>query len=174
MKDFLRRARHRGLPLAWFAALAIFVGLLLLQDWFWATCVFVTAAIGTWAQLRRPSRLDEPVSWEESITRSLVRIPARGSISSGHPLLGVVTTGDFAGRYMWVMPHEETWYFLLSWRTPWRWFRRPDAGGSQLADAEFAECVNEWSVRFLRQDSYSDEVWRRNFWSLLNSPIGTT
>lgn len=158
--DWARMSRS-GLSLAWLFSVGIIAVLVFTRNYWLAAAVIPVVVVGSIRLWRRSSEANNKVTWNHALHISRTTLPRRDSIDPNRPLIAMIVTGRWAGRYALVSPgeHDRDWVF----------YRGPAGTEATPRDSELAhseDSVGMEALRFLPQGQLSDEIWRRNFDSL--------
>jgi hypothetical protein len=159
-----------SLVAAWVISVGVETALILTENYVLSIVVALIAVVGSIVQLRRASVPSIEISWRRSRAISHSKSPAKASIDPNRPLIGMVSEGPYEGRYVQVVMSETEPFltFVLG----------PAAGATTICRRRRAdeaigvsgERLEPASIRYLPQGALSDELWRRNFYSLRASP----
>jgi hypothetical protein len=154
-----------SLVLGWIAT-AVLVCLFLFGKDFGLTIAIVSVAIiATVTRLLTFKRKKLEISWKFSLDHSRRNEPDGSTIDTDRPLIGLITEGEFVGRYVYVIPGDDgsaRTYLVGPGNNATRRERYPSQTlGSDLPISDGR--IESWRIRYLDQGDLSDEIWRRNF-----------
>jgi hypothetical protein len=167
---------YRWLLSQWLMILGMLFGLIvaielfLEQQWIYAALLVVAVLVAIYFQFReaRDWFLVEPTletSWKASLDRAgpvLGRLPDASDRSFwDNGRIGLITTGELEGRYIFVSPgtYDERWPLGIAES------EKPDylARGYYSLQSSLRGYVAQWDVRWLPVDRYAESIFDRYF-----------
>ena len=108
-----------------------------------------------------PSRAKLPVSWRKSMKRALSEPLASESDEWSEHRVGLIISGQKAGRYFAIQPSEhDGWDIQISRR---RSSRGTSDANQSITEARVQTLLVEWDARWLPVGIYADAVTQRFF-----------